>query len=87
MKIIVSSRAKKELSRIPKIDQIAIAGRIRSLLEKSVINEAKLSGYKDIFRVRVGNYRIVYRKTSQEIHIVLIHHRKDVYRIVNQLLK
>lgn len=87
MKIKVSPRAKKELSRIPKIDQIAITGRIRSLLEKSVINEAKLSGYKDIFRVRVGNYRIVYRKTSQEIYIVLIHHRKDVYRIVNKLLR
>ena len=87
MKIIVSSRAKKELKKITKIDQIAIAGKISSLVENSIINEVKLSGFKDIFRVRVGNYRIVYKKTSQEIHIVLIHHRKDVYRIVNQLLK
>lgn len=70
MKIIVSSRAKKELGRIPKIDQIAVTQRISSLLEKSIINEIKLSGYKNIFRVRVGNYRIVYKKTSQEIYII-----------------
>ncbi|PIP63867.1 type II toxin-antitoxin system mRNA interferase toxin, RelE/StbE family [Candidatus Roizmanbacteria bacterium CG_4_9_14_3_um_filter_33_18] len=87
MKIIVSSRAKKELRKIPKIDQIAVTRKISSLIENSIINEVKLSGFKDIFRARIGNYRIVYRKTSQEIHIVLIHHRKDVYRIVNQLLK
>jgi len=87
MKIIVSSRAKKELRKIPKIDQIAVTRKIGSLIENSIINEVKLSGFKDIFRARIGNYRIVYRKTSQEIHIVLIHHRKDVYRIVNQLLK
>ncbi len=87
MKIIISSRAKKELKKITKIDQIAVARKIKSLLDNLTINEEKLSGFKDIFRVRVGNYRIVYRKTSQEIYIVLIHHRKDVYRIVNQLLK
>ena len=87
MKIIVSSRAKKELKKIPKIDQIAVARKIGSLIEALIVNEEKLSGFKYIFRIRVGNYRIVYRKTSQEIYIVLIHHRKDVYGIVNQLLK
>jgi mRNA interferase RelE/StbE len=87
MRIIISPRAEKELKKITKIDQIGIAKKIRSLLENLIVNEEKLSGFKNIFRVRVGNYRIVYRKTSQEIYIVLIHHRKDVYRIVNQLLK
>lgn len=87
MKIIVSSRAKKELSRIPKIDQIAVTRKISSLLEKSIINEKRLSGYKDIFRMRVGSYRIVYRKTSQETYIVLIGHRKDIYDLVNKLLR
>lgn len=87
MRITISPRVEKELKKINKIDQIAVAIKIRSLVKNSVINKVKLSGYKDIFRVRVGDYRIVYRKTSQEIYIVLIHHRKDVYQIVNQLLK
>lgn len=87
MRITISPRAEKELKKITKIDQIAVARKIRSLIENIIVNEEKLSGYKGIFRIRVGNYRLVYRKTSQEIYIVLIHHRKDVYRIVNQLLK
>jgi len=40
MKIIVSSRAKKELRKIPKIDQIAVTRKISSLIENSIINEA-----------------------------------------------
>jgi len=87
MRITISPRAEKELKKITKIDQIAVARKIRSLIENIIVNEEKLSGYKGIFRIRVGNYRLVYRKTSQEIHIVLIHHRKDVYKIVSQLLK
>jgi len=87
MRITISPRAEKELKKITKIDQIAVARKIRSLTENLIVNEEKLSGLKGIFRVRVGNYRIIYRKTLQEIYIVLIHHRKDVYRIVNQLLK
>ena len=87
MKITISPRAERELKKITKIDQIAIAKKIRSLSESLIPNEEKLSGFKNIFRIRVGNYRIVYRKTSQEIYIILIHHRKDVYKIVNQLLR
>ncbi len=87
MRITISPRAEKELKKITKIDQIAVARKIRSLIENIIVNEEKLSGYKGIFRIRVGNYRLVYRKTSQEIYIVLIHHRKDVYKIVSQLLK
>ena len=87
MKTTISPRAEKELKKIPKIDQIAITKKIRSLDEQSILNQEKLAGLQNIFRVRVGDYRIIYRKTVEEIYIVLIRHRKDVYRLVNQLLK
>jgi mRNA interferase RelE/StbE len=88
MKIIISSRAEKELKKITKIDQIAIARKIRLIKEFPMTpNEEKLSGYKNIYRVRVGEYRIVYRKTVNEIYIVLIGHRKDIYRLVDHLLR
>ncbi|OGK08984.1 hypothetical protein A2767_02310 [Candidatus Roizmanbacteria bacterium RIFCSPHIGHO2_01_FULL_35_10] len=87
MKVTISPEAEKGLKKISKIYQITITKKIRSLINVEILNEEKLSGFKDIFRVRVGEYRIVYRKTNQEIYIVLIRHRKDVYRLVNQLLK
>lgn len=88
MKVTLSPRAEKELKKITKIDQIAIARKIR-LIKNEVVNlqEEKLSGFKNIYRVRVGNYRIVYRKTYQEIYIILVGHRKDIYDLVNKLLR
>ncbi len=87
MKIIISPRAEKQLRKLPKIDQIAIASKIRSLIEiSSISGEEKLSGFKNISRVRVGEYRIVYSRKKSEVYIVLISHRKDIYQLVKQLM-
>jgi mRNA interferase RelE/StbE len=86
MKIVLSPRAAKDLRRLPKFDQLAIAKKIRLIASVKTIDEEKLSGFKDIFRIRVGNYRIVYRRQKQEIYLILIHHRRDVYKILRQLL-
>lgn len=87
MKILLSSKAEKQLRKPPKIDQIAVARKIRGLKdEDSALKIEKLRGFRNIFRVRVGNYRIVYKKTRQEIYIVLIQHRKEVYKLLKRLL-
>ena len=85
MKIIVSPRAEKQFRELQKFDQIAITQKIRSLTE-STLNEEKLSGYKDMFRVRIGDYRIVYRKFD-DIYIILIGHRKDVYKLLKDVMR
>ena len=42
----------------------------------------KLSGHDDVFRIRVGVYRVVYDVTEATLVIIIlkIGHRKDVYR-------
>jgi mRNA interferase RelE/StbE len=42
----------------------------------------KLSGAEGLYRVRVGDYRIVYNveQTANEIVIHYVRHRRDVYR-------
>lgn len=88
MKLIISPRAEKELKKIPKIHQIAIAKKIRLLkIPDSNVVKEKLSGYKDIFRVRVGQYRIVFRQKNNEIYIVLIDHRKNIYQLLKRLFQ
>lgn len=44
-------------------------------------NSQKLGGGKG-FRIRIGDYRVVYTvdKTAKEITIVRIRHRRDAYR-------
>lgn len=88
MRIVVSPRAEKELRRISKVDQIAVVKKIRSLSGTQSQQKAEvLKGYKNIIRIRIGDYRIVYRKRGSDIYIVLIGHRKHVYQLLKQLFK
>jgi mRNA interferase RelE/StbE len=88
MKVILSSQAEKELKKLSKINQIAIAKKIRGIRDSiKAEGEEKLKGFQDIFRIRVGDYRLVYQKSKNRVYIVLIRHRKDVYRLVKQLFR
>ena len=42
----------------------------------------KLTGYDDVYRVRVGRYRILYSVSQGRLVIVILKvgHRKDAYR-------
>ena len=42
----------------------------------------KLAGYDDVFRIRVGRYRIIYSIAGKKLVIIIlkIGQRKDVYR-------
>jgi mRNA interferase RelE/StbE len=76
--------ANKELSEIPKVDYKKIVTAINSLAENPFPNGSlKLEGTKEkFFRIRKGNYRIIYSVEHDIITITIlkIAHRKDVYR-------
>ncbi|MFZ5805949.1 MAG: type II toxin-antitoxin system RelE family toxin [Verrucomicrobiota bacterium] len=40
----------------------------------------KLAGSQDTYRLRVGDYRILYRVYPNRIHVAFIAHRREVYR-------
>ena len=87
MNITISPKAEKKLKKFPKFDQIAIGQKIRVLgTSQNPLGEEKLGGFKDIYHVRVGDYRIVYRRSSQQIYIIIIGHRKEVYELLNRLV-
>lgn len=46
------------------------------------IGVKKLSGEKDIYRVRVGNYRVLYQIVDKVLVVVVVSvgHRREVYR-------
>lgn len=43
---------------------------------------SKLKGQGDLYRIRVGDYRIVYRidDGSRQVDITIVAHRREVYR-------
>jgi len=85
MKVVFSPRAKKQLKSLSRTAQIILAKKIGELTVR-VTNEEKLSGYQDIYRIRIGNYRLVYKRSRQQIFLILIGHRKEIYRLLHELL-
>jgi len=57
--------------------------RVREILEKLAVNKMrgldikKLQGRDDIFRVRKGDIRVVYRKSGNVISILLVERRSE----------
>jgi len=74
--------AAKELTQLPPNDRGRIIARIQALADDPrPVGAEKLSG-QDRYRVRQGDYRILYEIEDQvlRIMVVKIGHRRDVYR-------
>ena len=81
-RITIKRSAAKELEDIPRKNLRRIVKRIRALAEDPrPQGSQKLSG-QEHYRVRQGNYRIVYSVDDEDsrIDIVKIGHRREVYR-------
>ena len=79
----IARSAEKQLRRLPRSDQERIASTLMSLATDPLpTGVRKLSGYDDVFRVRVGRYRILYSISEQALTILVlkIGHRQSVYR-------
>lgn len=87
MEVIVTPRAKKLIKKLPKITQITVVEKLKKLGTNVTDKVVKLAGYRDAFRGRVGAYRIVYRILNKKMYVVLVGHRKEVYKRLEQLLK
>jgi mRNA interferase RelE/StbE len=77
----LSSNAVKALKKIPQKDQLRIAGVIELLAENPLPPKAsKLSG-REGYRVRSGNYRVIYtfERNQLEVLVIKIGHRRDIY--------
>jgi mRNA interferase RelE/StbE len=78
----IKRSAAKELAQVPPKDRGRIVTRIQSLADDPrPVGAEKLSG-QERYRVRQGDYRILYEIEDQilRIMVVKIGHRRDVYR-------
>jgi mRNA interferase RelE/StbE len=82
--LLVKPSASKEIENVgSKSDRRRIVERIASLAAEPRPNGAeKLAGYDNRYRVRQGNYRIVYLidDAGLKATIFKVGHRKEVYR-------
>jgi mRNA interferase RelE/StbE len=79
----LSRIALKNMTKIPKRELIRIQDRIDSLVkEPKPADVKKIQGDENLYRIRSGDYRILYRVFDSKFSILIvdIDHRKDIYR-------
>jgi len=75
--------AEKQLRRIAKRDRNRLVEAIQRLVDRPRPHGArKLQGYDDVYRIRVGQYRVVYEILEDRVIVIVLKvgHRKDIYK-------
>ncbi len=73
LKKIKDKKIRKEVKRI--IDELE-----SGFSQYNIKEIKKITGYKDLYRIKMGDYRIGIKKDKERLIFVRILHRKDIYR-------
>jgi mRNA interferase RelE/StbE len=74
---------RKDLQKLSKQDAARILQAVEGLVEDQTPHGSeKLKGSDHTYRIRVGDYRVIYEilSSTQTIEFQRVRHRKDVYR-------
>ncbi|MDZ4686232.1 MAG: type II toxin-antitoxin system RelE/ParE family toxin [Planctomycetaceae bacterium] len=81
--IAFARSARKELERLGESLQTRILERIERLEGQPRPNGCrKLEGAEDLWRIRIGEYRVIYllNDVRRSVDVIAIRHRSDAYR-------
>lgn len=80
--VIVAPAAKRDLKRLPADALRRVAEAIDQLAdEPRPHGSVKLQGATDLYRIRIGDYRVIYQIHDRQLRIVIVRvgHRRDIY--------
>ena len=78
-----TTSALREFSALERVDQRRVAIRIDALANNPFPSGSKkMKGEPDHYRIRVGDYRVIYRVDGMRVIVLIVKigHRRDVYR-------
>ena len=81
--VVFARSARKELQSLDPPVALRILKRIEALAKDPRPTEVrKLEGADDLWRIRIGGWRVVYRVVDKErlVDIVAVRHRREAYR-------
>ncbi len=82
-RVEIAPHARRRFRRLPQQVQDRILGGLRSLRDNPrPPGVVKLTDRRDAYRIRVGDYRVVYEIHDRVLLVLVIEidHRRDVYR-------
>ena len=84
MIVEVRSSFQKDAKKLPSQIQVQLYNVIENIHNTSslseILNCKKLKGFRNAYRIRMGNYRIGFLYVDNIIELVRILNRKDIYR-------
>lgn len=85
MKIIASKNFSKQLAKLNARDKLALQKMYKNITETTDIAKLsaikKLQGYNNVYRYRIGDYRIGIVINDNVVELKVLAHRKDIYKI------
>ncbi|MCC5662511.1 type II toxin-antitoxin system RelE/ParE family toxin [Nostoc sp. CHAB 5784] len=81
-RVIIPKPVQKQLDDLPEKQRERLLKDIRLLADvPRPSGVKKLNGYENMYRIRVGNYRVIYEIQDQEMLVLILSsiHRKDAY--------
>ncbi len=78
--------AKNDIPKLSSVDKM----KIKRAIGKKLIFHPHLFGLPlryplhGLWKLRVGDYRIVFKILKQEIHIIAVKHRREIYKAVEK---
>ncbi|MDB9311131.1 type II toxin-antitoxin system RelE/ParE family toxin [Aphanizomenon sp. CS-733/32] len=81
--IIITKSIQKQLDNISNNIQERVCEKIAQLAEEPRPDGVvKLKGYDNEYRIRIGDYRLVYEIRDEQLIVLLVQckHRRDVYK-------
>ena len=81
--VVLKKSAENDLSKINPVYYNSVASRLVSLeINPRPFGCIKLAGYKNLYRIRVGVYRVIYsiKDDILTVEVIKIDHRRNVYR-------
>ncbi|HSB13801.1 MAG TPA: type II toxin-antitoxin system RelE/ParE family toxin [Bryobacteraceae bacterium] len=81
--ILVSSQAGRDLRRAPAVILQRVVRAIKALSNDPRPSGArKITGSKNDWRIRIGDYRVLYElnDTERTVRVMRVRHRREVYR-------
>jgi len=82
-KVIFKPSVEKDLRSLPQSVVARIFKHVEALKDAPFPRQSiKLAGAEQLYRVRIGNYRLIYGvdKDNKQVIVHYVRHRRDVYR-------
>jgi len=78
--VIIQRKAEKDLASVPKADALRITQAVLALRTGLKGDIKKLTNYRPEYRLRIGDWRVLFEVENRKIVVYRILHRREAYR-------